>query len=163
LSAKYKLKYSGEKINQLLDRVNYDIPSLENQIENIISPEGDINASIGIYSIDVTGTNILTASYGDSLGLFKGLKLNIRLENNNTDIVKLIFNGSDEKEIKKVDENGNLIDLQPNDFIQNSIANIEYNSQQWIWTNSKTSFTKIIISDTPPEDTSVLWFDTSGS
>jgi hypothetical protein len=115
-------------------RVDDALSDLQNQIDSIST--ADSNATIGVYSVTATGTNTLAGSV-TGLTYFGGLKINLKIENNNTGAVTFNLNALGAKNLRKLDGTGTKVALEPRDLLAGKVAQLEYDGTDFILINAK--------------------------
>jgi hypothetical protein len=115
-------------------RVDDALNDLQNQIDSIST--ADSNATIGVYSVTATGTNTLAGSV-TGLTYFGGLKINLKIENNNTGAVTFNLNALGAKNLRKLDGTGTKVALEPRDLLAGKVAQLEYDGTDFILINAK--------------------------
>jgi hypothetical protein len=89
------------------------------------------NADIGVFSINGTGTNTITGTY-TNLTYFGGLKINLKIANDNTGSATFNLNTLGAKTIKKINIRGEKVNLEKQDLIANSVVPIEYDGTDFV-------------------------------
>ncbi len=98
---------------------------------------GASNTEIGVFSVNGSGTNTITANYGGITSYFGGLKVNLTIQNNNTGAVTFNLNGLGAKSIKKYDYQGVKQDLVIDDLIVNTVVQLQYDGTDFIAINKE--------------------------
>ncbi len=124
---------SGGDLQTFLEDLTSTDTSLQGQIDSISL--ADSNAQIGVYSLDATGTNTLSATYV-GLTYFNGLKINLTIENTNTGAVTLNLNASGAVDLKYVDSDGAKQDIPPGGLLVGNVYLLEYDNTDFIVLNN---------------------------
>jgi hypothetical protein len=112
-------------------KVSTALNTLKSSIDTLVV--GASNATIGVYSVNVAGTDTLTATIGGIAAYFGGFKIRANIANANTGSVTLNVNSLGAKTLKKKNIAGTKNNLSASDLSAGQVIDLEYDGTDFVW------------------------------
>lgn len=136
-----------------------DIDLLQIDLQNLKDINNDV---VEVYSITGNGTNTITGIYPSIINYTTDLKVNLFIQNTNTESVTLNINDLGAKEIKYISSLGVKTSLEASKLVQNSIVQIQYDGTDWILISNSSNTLNSSINDVFVNDKTKVVAPTGG-
>ena len=122
--------FDNENAEDVFAEIGVDLENQQGQINNLVV--GSSNTTIGVFTVDGSGTDTITGTFSGIVSYFDGLKVSLRIVTTNTGAVTFNLNSISADSIKYVDGSGVKQNVLAGDLIGDSIILIEHDGTDWV-------------------------------